>query len=98
MSRGGAVQETRTRPIRARASGVVIGQVQQNKRWHLEIRTFVLLAGTNVGAKFVQEFVGPKLVGMIGVEIRKKRIEVLAQHSLAWLHSAEQRHRPRPRT
>src|SRR5579859_601081 len=54
------------------------------------------LAGANIGGEFIQEFVGAKLVGIVGIEIRIKRVEVVAQNRLGWLHSTKQRHTPRP--
>src|SRR5579872_1954003 len=55
-------------------------------------------AGAHKGPKLIQEFVGAELVGIIGIEIGKERIEVIPQYCLGRLHAAEQRHRPRPWT
>ena len=37
------------------------------------------VAGANVGAKLVQKFVGTELIGIVSIEIRIQRIEVVAQ-------------------
>src|SRR5215472_14411421 len=53
--------------VGTRAAGVIVGQIEQNEAWHLEIGAFVRLAGAHVGAELVEKFVGPKLIGVIGV-------------------------------
>jgi hypothetical protein len=48
--------------------------------------------------ELAQEFVGAKLVGIIGFEIRKERIVVIAQRGFGGTHALHLRNRPRPRT
>ena len=87
----------RTRKIGTRTSRMVVRQVEQNKCRHLEFKPFMRIAGANESGEFVHEFVGAKLIGIVRIEIGIQRIEMVAQNCLSWLHSTEQRHRPRPR-
>jgi len=64
---------------------VVVGQIEEHKCRQLEVLALVRVAGANVGGKFVHEFVGTELIGIVGVEIGIKRIEVIAQDSLGRL-------------
>ena len=84
--------------VRARAACVVVRQVQQDERWQRKFRPLVSFVGANVGAKLIQELIRSHLVGVIGIEVRVQRIEVIAQHCLGCLDAAEQRHCPRPWT
>src|ERR1700728_3902652 len=88
----------RARKVRRRAACVVDGYIQQNKGGHLKSRALILLAGANESGVLVQEFVGAKLVGIFRVEVRKQRIEVIAQFRLARFNPAEQRYLPWKRT
>src|SRR5215468_3784370 len=56
------------------------------------------LACANKRGEFIQEFVGPELVGIVCIEVGIERIEVIAQNCLCRLDAAEQRNRPRPWT
>src|SRR5260370_3135279 len=56
------------------------------------------MVGTNVGAEFVHELVDTELIGIVGIEVRIKRIEMVAQNRLGRLYAFEQRNRPRPGT
>ena len=58
----------RPRMIRARAAGVIVGQVEQNELGQLEACVFVFLTCPRIGAELIQKLVGAKLVGIIGVE------------------------------
>ena len=60
-----------TRKVRTRAARVIVGQIQQDEGRQLELRPLVRLAGAHEGRELVQEFVGAKLVGIFGVEVRK---------------------------
>src|ERR1035438_7533621 len=62
----------RARQIGTRASRVIVGQVQQDECRQFKLRALVRVAGTNVGAKFVHEFVGAELVGIVRIEIGRK--------------------------
>src|SRR5579862_121177 len=86
------------RPVGTRAPGVIIWKIEQHKGWKLKIIAFVRSSRTNVGPEFIQKFIGAELVGIVGVEVRKERVEVIAQHCLGGLDPLEQWHGPRPRT
>src|SRR5579864_9027928 len=87
----------RARTIGARSSGMVVGEIEQDKRRQLELRALVGLVRAHVRAEFVQEFIGTELVGIVGIEVRIERIEVISEHGLSRLDSAEKRNRPWPR-
>src|SRR5215470_8459729 len=77
---------------RTRASGVIIGQVEQDElrqllRGSLPFYEFVKLA---------EKFVGAKLVGIVGVEVGKERVEVISQSSFCRTHLVSYRNRPWP--
>src|SRR5229473_1552910 len=77
------------RAIRSRAAGVIVGEIEQHECGELELGVFFRFAGVNVGGEFVEEFVGAKLVGIVGVEIGIERVEVIAQHGFRRLHVFE---------
>src|SRR5216684_4664302 len=77
-----------------RASGVVIGQVEQR-----ELRKF--FGGSLRFHKFIElaeKFVGAELVGIVGIEVWELRIIVLAQRGFCGTHTLHLRNRPRPGT
>src|SRR2546426_6997435 len=86
------------RQARARASGVIVGQVEQYERGQLKFRAFVGLPGVDVGPELAQEFVGAELIGVVGLEVGKQRVEVIAQCGLGGLYFLPQWNRPRPWT
>src|SRR5579871_4045589 len=65
-------------PVGASTASVVVGQIEQDEAGHFELGAFIGLAGANVGGKFVEEFVGAKLVGIVGVEVGIERIVMIA--------------------
>ena len=83
------------------AMGVVVGQIEQDERRQLTSLAFPSLAflpSANEAVKFIQKFVGAKLVRILGVEVGKQRVEVVAQHILSWLGESQYRNRPWPWT
>src|SRR5581483_4267804 len=84
--------------IRAGASGVVIRQVKKDEGRQFELIALVRFACFHKCSEFVKELVGTKLVGIVGLEIGIKRIEVITQDGLRRLYATEQRNRPRPGT
>src|ERR1700688_52597 len=77
---------------------MIVGKIEQNEGWQLKFGPFVCDTGVHEGTELIQEFVGAKLVGIIGVEIGIERVKMISQHSLGGLDLLEQRHCPGPRT
>src|ERR1700733_5017991 len=77
-----------------RASGVIVGQIEQSELGKFFIRSLALYEL----AELAQEFVGAKLVGIIGIEVGKLRIVVVTERDLGRTHELELRNRPWPRT
>ena len=75
-------RRSRTRMIRTSTSRVVVGKIEQHERRQLKVGSFVFFASAKEGAEFVEKLVGAQLVGIIGIEIGEKRIEVIAQRGL----------------
>src|SRR5208282_2864398 len=75
-----------------RASGVVVGQVEER-----ELRKFF---GASLGfhelGEFAEEFVGAELVGIVGVEVGKLRIVVIAQSGFGGPRALHLGNCPRP--
>jgi hypothetical protein len=73
---------------------VVVGQVKQD-----ELRQFLPRAtGSHELIKLAQELIGAQLVGIVGFEVGKERIIVIAQRGFGGTHAFQLRNRPRPRT
>ncbi len=74
---------------RTSAAGVIVGEIEEDEGGELQIGTFVGQTGAIIGAKFVKELVDPELIGIVGVEIRIERIEVVAQDGFGGLDAIE---------
>ena len=72
---------------------MVVGQVKQRELWKLfggSLRFDELV-------ELAQEFIGAELVGIVGLEIGKERIVMVAQRGFGGTHALHLRNRPRPR-
>src|SRR6202022_3234954 len=74
--------------------GMIVGQIEQNVRG--KPGSLAFLTGAYKALKLVEEFVGAKLVRILGVEVGKNRIEVVAQSGLRRLHALQHWQGPRP--
>src|SRR5438309_1895239 len=77
-------------------ASMIIRQIEQ-----YELRQFGSLPfcfGTDKPRELVEEFVGAKLIGIFGIEIGIKRVEVVAQSRFSRMHAFEYGDCPRPWT
>src|ERR1700726_828043 len=77
-----------------RASGVVVGQVEQRELWKFfggSLRFHKL-------TEFAEEFVSAELVRVVGIEVRELRSVVVTQRGFGGTHALHLRNRPGPGT